>query len=131
MKRIVLFVATNLAVVVVLSVVLRLLGLDRALAAQGIPYGQLLVYSMVVGFAGAIISLLMSKTIAKWTTGARTLEHPENEAEAWLVDTVRKVAAAAGVAMPEVALYEGAPNAFATGAFRNSALVAVSTGVLQ
>ena len=131
MKRIILFVATNLAVVVVLSVVLRVLGLDRALAAQGIQYGQLLVYSMVVGFTGAIISLLMSKTIAKWTTGARTLDHPQNEAEAWLLDTVRKLSGAAGVAMPEVALYDGAPNAFATGAFKNSALVAVSSGLLQ
>lgn len=131
MKRIILFVATNLAVVVVLSVVLKLFGLDRALAAQGFQYGQLLVYSLVVGFAGAIISLLMSKTIAKWTTGAQTIETPRSEAETWLVQTVQKLATGAGVAMPEVAIYEGAPNAFATGAFRNSALVAVSTGLLQ
>ena len=131
MKRIVLFIATNLAVVVVLSVVLRLLGLDRALAAQGLQYGQLLVFSLVVGFTGAIVSLLMSKSVAKWTTGARTIETPSNEAEAWLLETVRKLAAGAGVAMPEVALYEGDANAFATGAFKNSALVAVSTGLLQ
>jgi heat shock protein HtpX len=85
----------------------------------------------VVGFAGAIISLLMSKTIAKWTTGAQVIETPRNEAEAWVLETVRKLAAGAGVAMPEVAIYEGEPNAFATGAFRNSALVAVSTGLLQ
>jgi heat shock protein HtpX len=131
MKRIVLFIATNLAVVLVLSVVLKILGLDRALAAQGLQYGQLLVYSLVVGFTGAIISLLMSKTIAKWSTGARTIDAPQNEAEAWLVETVRKLAGAAGIGMPEVAIYEGDANAFATGAFRNSALVAVSTGLLR
>jgi heat shock protein HtpX len=131
MKRIILFIATNLAVVIVLSIVLRLFGLDRALAAQGLQYGQLLVYSVVVGFTGAIISLLMSKSIAKWTTGAQVIDTPRNEAEAWLVDTVRKLSTAAGVAMPEVAIYEGEPNAFATGAFKNSAFVAVSTGLLQ
>jgi heat shock protein HtpX len=131
MKRIILFVATNVAVLLVLSIVLKLFGLDRAMAGQGIAYGQLLVYSLVVGFTGAIISLLMSKTIAKWSTGAQVIETPRNEAEAWLVDTVRRLATAAGVAMPEVAIYDGAPNAFATGAFKNSALVAVSTGLLQ
>ena len=131
MKRIVLFLATNLAVVVVLSVVLKLFGLDRALAAQGFAYGQLLVFSLVVGFTGAIISLLMSKTIAKWSTGAHVIQSPSNEAEAWLMDTIRKLSTAASIAMPEVAIYEGEPNAFATGAFRNSALVAVSTGLLQ
>ena len=131
MKRIILFIATNLAVVLVLSIVLRVFGLDRALAQQGIAYGPLLVYSLVVGFTGAIISLLMSKTIAKWTTGARVIETPRSDAETWLVQTVQKLATGAGVAMPEVALYEGEPNAFATGAFRNSALVAVSTGLLQ
>jgi heat shock protein HtpX len=131
MKRIILFVATNLAVVLVLSIVLKLFGLDRAMAAQGFAYGQLLVYSLVVGFTGAIISLLMSKSIAKWTTGAQVIDTPRNEAEAWLLDTVRKLATSAGVAMPEVAMYEGPPNAFATGAFKNSALVAVSTGLLQ
>src|SRR6478672_3681715 len=131
MKRIILLIATNLAVVLVLSVVLKLFGLDQAMAGQGIAYGQLLAYSMVVGFTGAIISLLMSKTIAKWSTGAQVIESPRNEAEAWLVDTVRKLATAAGVAMPEVAIYDGAPNAFATGAFKNSAFVAVSTGLLQ
>lgn len=131
MKRIILLIATNLAVVLVLSVVLKLFGLDRALAAQGFQYGQLLVYSIVVGFTGAIISLLMSKTIARWSTGAQTIETPRNDAESWLLDTVRKLSTAAGVAMPEVAIYEGAPNAFATGAFKNSAFVAVSTGLLQ
>ena len=131
MKRIFLFIVTNLAVVLVLSVVLKLLGLDRVMAGQGIQYGQLLVFSAVVGFVGAFISLLMSKPMAKWSTGAHVIETPANEAEAWLVETVRKLATAAGVTMPEVAIYEGAPNAFATGAFKNSALVAVSTGLLQ
>jgi len=131
MKRIILFIATNLAVMVVLAIVVRLLGLDRVAASGGIQVGPLLVMSAVVGFTGAIISLLMSKTIAKWSTGARVIDQPQNEHEAWLVETVRKLAAKAGVGMPEVALYEGDANAFATGAFRNSALVAVSTGLLQ
>lgn len=131
MKRIFLFIVTNLAVVLVLSVVLRLLGLDRALAQSGVDYGSLLVFSMVVGFSGAIVSLLMSKQMAKWSIGARVIEQPSNETEAWLVETVRRIATKAGVGMPEVAIYEGDPNAFATGAFKNSALVAVSTGLLQ
>ena len=132
MKRIVLFVVTNLAVMLVLSIVLKLFGLDRAMYSQaGMSYGGLLVFSMVVGFAGSIISLLMSKPIAKWTTGAHVIDTPANDAEAWLVETVRRLATSANVGMPEVAIYEGAPNAFATGAFRNSALVAVSSGLLQ
>jgi heat shock protein HtpX len=131
MKRIVLFLVTNLAVILVLSVVLRVLGLDRAVEASGLNVGALLVFSFVVGFTGAIISLLMSKSIAKWSTGLQLIEQPRNEAEAWLVDTVRKLAQKAGVEMPEVGIYEGEPNAFATGAFKNSALVAVSTGLLQ
>ena len=132
MKRILLFIVTNLAVMLVLAVVLRLLGLDRAMYSQtGISYGTLLVYSAVVGFTGAIISLLMSKSMAKWSTGAHVIEQPANDAEAWIVETVRRLATTAGIGMPEVAIYEGAPNAFATGAFRNSALVAVSTGLLQ
>ena len=97
----------------------------------GVSYGGLLAFSAVVGFTGAIISLLMSKPMAKWSTGAHVIEQPANEAEAWLVETVRRLATKAGIGMPEVAIYEGAPNAFATGAFRNSALVAVSTGLLQ
>jgi heat shock protein HtpX len=132
MKRIVLFILTNLAVLVVLSVVLRLLGLDRAMYSQtGLDYGSLLAFSAVVGFTGSIISLLMSKTIAKWSTGAHVIEQPSNEAEAWLVETVRRLAQRANIGMPEVAIYEGDANAFATGAFKNSALVAVSTGLLQ
>ena len=132
MKRIVLFILTNLAVLVVLSVVLRLLGLDRAMYSQtGLDYGSLLAFSAVVGFTGSIISLLMSKTIAKWSTGAHVIEQPSNEAEGWLVETVRRLAQRANIGMPEVAIYEGDANAFATGAFKNSALVAVSTGLLQ
>ena len=132
MKRILLFIVTNLAVILVLSIVLRLLGLDRALTAEtGMNLGPLLAFSAVVGFTGAIISLLMSKTMAKWSTGAHVITQPANDAEAWIVETVRKLATKAGVGMPEVAIYDGAPNAFATGAFRNSALVAVSTGLLQ
>ena len=132
MKRIVLFLATNLAVVLVLSFVLRVLGLDRAMATQtGLSVGPLLAFSFVVGFTGAIISLLISKPMAKWSTGAHVIEQPGNEPEAWLVETVRRLAERAGIGMPEVAIYEGEPNAFATGAFRNSALVAVSTGLLQ
>jgi heat shock protein HtpX len=131
MKRIVLFLATNLAVVLVLSIVLKVLGLDRAVAQSGIAYGQLLAFSFVVGFTGAIISLLMSKQMAKWSTGAHVIETPQSEAEAWLLETVRRLATKAGIAMPEVAIYEGEANAFATGAFKNSALVAVSTGLLH
>ena len=132
MKRIVLFLATNLAVIVVLSIVLKLFGLDRAASMQtGMSYGGLLAFSAVVGFTGSIISLLMSKPMAKWSTGAQVIATPQNQAEAWLVETVRRLATKAGIGMPEVAIYEGEPNAFATGAFRNSALVAVSTGLLQ
>jgi heat shock protein HtpX len=132
MKRVVLFIVTNLAVVLVLSIVLRLLGLDTAMSAQtGMNTGSLLVFSAVVGFTGAIISLLMSKPMAKWSTGAHVIDQPANEAEAWMVETVRRLSAKAGIGMPEVAIYDGAPNAFATGAFKNSALVAVSTGLLQ
>src|SRR4029078_5022573 len=131
MKRIILFIATNVAVMLVLSVVLKLFGFESTMAAQGFQYGQLLVYSLVVGFTGAIISLLMSKSIAKWTTGAQVIDTPRNEAEAWLLDTVRKLATQVHITMPEVGIYEGAANAFATGAFKNSAFVAVSTGLLQ
>jgi heat shock protein HtpX len=131
MKRIVLFLATNLAVVLVLTVVLNLLGVGRAVSAGGINVGALAVFSLVVGFTGSFISLLMSKPMAKWSTGARVIEQPQNSTELWLVNTVRQLAERAGIAMPEVAVYDGEPNAFATGAFKNSALVAVSTGLLQ
>ncbi len=130
MKRIVLFLATNLAVVLVVSLVLNLLGVGRAVTGEGIDVGALAVFSLVVGFTGSIISLLMSKPMAKWSTGARVIEQPATNTERWLVDTVRRLSERAGVKMPEVAVYEGEPNAFATGAFKNSDLVAVSTGLL-
>ena len=132
MKRIVLFLATNLAVVLVLSIVLNLLGVGRGgVSAGGINIGQLLVFSVVVGFAGSFISLLMSKPMAKWSTGATVITQPSNSTEQWLLATVRQLSERAGIAMPEVAVYDGEANAFATGAFKNSALVAVSTGLLQ
>jgi len=131
MKRIVLFILTNLAVMVVLSITLNLLGVNRFLAAEGLNVGMLLVFSLVVGFTGSIFSLLISKPMAKWSTGAQVIETPQSADEQWLVGTVRRHAEKAGIGMPEVAIYEGEPNAFATGAFRDSALVAVSTGLLQ
>jgi heat shock protein HtpX len=131
MKRIVLFLATNLAVMLVMSVVLSLLGVNRFLTANGLNLGMLMIFSLVAGFTGAIISLLMSKPMAKWSTGARVIDAPSSSTELWLLDTVKRLADRAGIAMPEVAVYEGEANAFATGAFKNSALVAVSTGLLQ
>ncbi|ARP82581.1 zinc metalloprotease HtpX [Bordetella genomosp. 8] len=133
MKRIVLFVLTNLAVMVVLSATLRILGVDRFLTSNGLNINALLVFSLVVGFTGAIISLLMSKTMAKWSTGAHVIDPnaPRSQNEAWLLETVHQLADRAGIGRPEVAIYEGAPNAFATGAFKNDSLVAVSTGLLE
>ncbi len=131
MKRVLLLVATNVAVMLVLSIVVSVLGLDRWLAAEGIDYVSLLWFSAIFGFGGAFISLLMSKTIAKWSTGAHVIDGSEGSTQYWLVETVRKLAEKSGIGMPEVALYEGPANAFATGAFRNSALVAVSTGLLE
>ena len=131
MKRIVLFLLTNLAVMVVLSITLSVLGVNRFLAQGGLNVGMLLVFSLIVGFTGSIISLLMSKPMAKWSTGAQVIATPQSADEQWLVGTVRRHAEKAGIGMPEVAIYEGEPNAFATGAFRDSALVAVSTGLLQ
>lgn len=131
MKRVLLLVATNVAVMLVLSIVVSVLGLDRWLAAEGIDYVSLLWFSAIFGFGGAFISLLMSKTIAKWSTGAHVIDGSEGSTQYWLVETVRKLAEKSGIGMPEVALYDGPANAFATGAFRNSALVAVSTGLLE
>jgi heat shock protein HtpX len=131
MKRVVLFLATNLAVVLLLSVIINLFGLDRWLAAEGIDYTGLLMFSAVVGFAGSFISLLISKTAAKWSTGAHVIDGSEGTTQYWLVQTVKRLADKAGIGMPEVAMYEGAPNAFATGAFKNSSLVAVSSGLLE
>ncbi len=131
MKRIALFLVTNFAVMLVLSVVASLLGVDRYLAAEGLDLTSLLAFSALIGFGGAIISLLISKTMAKMSTGAQLIDGSEGSTQYWLVQTVRRLAQTAGIGMPEVAIFEGAPNAFATGAFRNSALIAVSTGLLE
>jgi heat shock protein HtpX len=131
MKRIILFIATNLAVMLVLSIVLSLLGIGRPGSGDTLQLGSLLAFSLVVGFTGAIFSLLISKPMAKWSTGARVIDNPSSSTELWLVNTVRTLAERAGIGMPEVAVYPGDPNAFATGAFKNSALVAVSTGLLE
>ena len=131
MKRILLFVMTNLAVVVVLGIVANLLGVNRYLTANGLNLGALLGFALIMGFGGAIISLLISKPVAKWSAGVRVIQQPQNVDEAWIVETVRKFADKAGIGMPEVGIFDGEPNAFATGAFKNSALVAVSTGLLQ
>jgi heat shock protein HtpX len=131
MKRIVLFLVTNLAVGLVLTVALSLLGVDRYLVGSGLNVTMLGIYSVIVGFAGAIISLLLSKTVAKFSMGLHIIDAPQTSDEQWIVSTVHKLADKAGIGHPEVGIYEGDPNAFATGAFRNSALVAVSTGLLQ
>ncbi len=131
MKRILLFVLTNFAVMAVLLVTTRILGVDRFLTANGLNMTALAGFSLVIGFGGAIISLLISKPMAKFSTGARVISQPQTADEAWIVETVRRFADKASIGMPEVAIFEGAPNAFATGAFKNSALVAVSTGLLQ
>lgn len=131
MKRILLFVLTNFAVMAVLLVTTRILGVDRFLTANGLNMTALAGFSLVIGFGGAIISLLISKPMAKFSTGVRVINQPQTADEAWIVETVRRFADKAGIGMPEVGIFEGAPNAFATGAFKNSALVAVSTGLLQ
>jgi heat shock protein HtpX len=135
MKRIALFVLTNLAIIVLLGITLSIVssvfGINFNMGGRDLNIGSLLVFATIIGFGGAFISLLMSKWIAKRTTGAQVITQPSNAMEQWLVDTVRRHADKAGIRMPEVALYEGEPNAFATGAFKNSALVAVSTGLLQ
>ena len=131
MKRIVLFIVTNLAVMLVLSLVLSLLGVGNPARGSTLNLGSLMVFSLVVGFTGSIISLLISKPMAKWSTGARVIDNPASSTELWLVNTVRALSERAGIGMPEVAVYDGDANAFATGAFKNSALVAVSTGLLE
>jgi len=131
MKRILLFVMTNLAVVVVLGVVASLLGVNRYLTANGLNLGALLGFALVMGFGGAIISLLISKPMAKWSAKVQIIDGSGSPDERWIVDTVRRFATQAGIGMPEVGIFPGDPNAFATGAFKNSALVAVSTGLLQ
>ena len=134
MKRIVLYLATNLAIVLVLSITLQLLGVDRMLDQQGvgIDYNALLILSAVMGFGGSFISLLLSKWSAKMMTGAQVIEVPSNMTERWLVDTVKRQAQKAGIGLPEVAVYDGPEiNAFATGWNKDSAFVAVSTGLLN
>ncbi len=131
MKRIVLFLVTNIAVMLVLSVSARILGIDRYLTANGLNMGMLLAFAALIGFGGSFISLMMSKTMAKWSTGAKVIEQPGNLDQAWLLDTVGRLAGKAGLPRPEVAVYEGAPNAFATGPSKTNSLVAVSTGLMQ
>lgn len=131
MKRVLLFLATNLAIMLVLSISASLLGVNKYLTANGLNLGMLLAFAALIGFGGAFISLFLSKPIAKWSTGAQVIEQPSNSTEHWLMSTVASQAQRAGIAMPEVAIYDGEPNAFATGATKNSSLVAVSTGLLQ
>jgi len=131
MKRVILFVGTNLAIMLVLGISASLLGVNKYLTANGLNLGTLLMFSALMGFGGAFISLFLSKPIAKWSTGARVIEHPSTSTEMWLMDTVASQAQRSGIAMPEVAIYDGEPNAFATGATKNSSLVAVSTGLLE
>jgi heat shock protein HtpX len=132
MKRILLFLATNMAIVLVLSVTMRLLGVEPYLNANGLNLGALLIFAAVMGFGGSLISLVISKWTAKMSVGAKVIETPQNAQERWLVETVARQSQVAGIAMPEVAIYESSDvNAFATGMSKNSSLIAVSTGLLQ
>jgi len=131
MKRIVLFLVTNLAIMLVLGITVQILGINQFMAGGNLNLTMLLAFSAVLGFGGSFISLLMSKTIAKWSTGAKVIDQPRNDMERWLVGTVQRLAQRANIPMPEVAMYEGAPNAFATGPSKSNSLVAVSTGLLQ
>ena len=132
MKRIFLFLATNMAIVLVLSITMRILGIEPYLAANGLNLGSLLAFAAVMGFGGSLISLAISKWMAKKSMGVRVIETPANSQEFWLVETVKKFAADAGIGMPEVGIFDTPEaNAFATGMNKNSALVAVSSGLLQ
>lgn len=131
MKRILLFLATNVAIMVVLGITVHVLGLNKFMAGGQLNLPMLLAFSAVLGFGGSFISLLISKKVAKWSTGAQVIERPGNPTEQWLFDTVDRLARKANIKMPEVAIYDGAPNAFATGPSKNNSLVAVSTGLLQ
>jgi heat shock protein HtpX len=131
MKRIVLFLATNLAIVLVLSFTMRILGVEPYLTANGLNLGSLLIFAAVMGFGGSFISLAISKWMAKKLMGVRVIETPSNSTEFWLMETIRKYSADAGIKMPEVGIYDAPDvNAFATGMTRNSSLVAVSSGLL-
>ncbi len=131
MKRVVLFLATNIAVMIVLSITLSVLGVNRFMTENGLNLPMLLVFSAVVGFVGSFFSLLISKPMAKWSTGAKVIDGSEGTTQFWLVNTVKTLAQRANIGMPEVAIFEGEANAFATGAFKNSSLVAVSTGLIE
>lgn len=132
MKRLLLFIGTNLAVVMVLSVTMRLLGVEPYLNANGLNLSSLLIFAAVMGFGGALISLAISKWSAKKSMGVHVIENPSNPTESWLLETVRKYASAAGISMPEVGIYHAPEvNAFATGMSKNSSLIAVSSGLLQ
>ena len=131
MKRIALFLATNLAVVVVLGITAHLLGLNQFLTPQGLDITQLLGFALLIGFGGSFISLLISKPMAKMSTRAQVINDSRDPTHQWIVAAVKRFSDQAGIRCPEVAIYQGAPNAFATGAFKNSALVAVSSGLLQ
>lgn len=132
LKRVGLFLLTNIAVMIVIGIVVRIFGADQFLTANGLDFGMLFVFSAIIGFTGSIISLLLSKSMAKMSVGARVIVNPTNSEEAWLIDTVAKLSHRAGIKMPEVAIFDDlSPNAFATGAFRNDALVAVSQGLIN
>jgi len=131
MKRIALFLLTNLGVMLVLGLAVHLLGLNRFLTANGLDLTSLLGFAAVMGFGGAFISLLISKPMAKWTTKLEIINNSNHATHQWIVSTVERFSQAAGIKTPEVGIYVGEPNAFATGAFKNSALVAVSTGLLE
>lgn len=127
-----LFIVTNIAVIFVLSIVVKLLGVDRFLYENGINYMSLLIFAGIFGFGGSFISLAISKWMAKWSTGAQVIMQPRSDMEIWLMNTVQKQASQAGIGMPDVAVFESdSPNAFATGMNKNNALVAVSTGLLR
>jgi heat shock protein HtpX len=132
MKRILLLVATNIAVLLVLSTIIQLLGVDRMLAARGMNYVGILILAAIMGFGGSFISLLISKWMAKVSMGVHVIDQARNPQEVWLLDTVRKQATQLGIGMPEVGIFESPEmNAFATGARRDAALVAVSSGLLN
>src|SRR5512145_738684 len=132
MKRILLFIGTNIAVILVLSIVVKLFGVDQFLYSNGINYLSLLIFAGIFGFGGSFISLAISKWMAKRATGAQVIVQPRSDAEIWLTNNVKKLASQAGIGMPEVAVFDSdSPNAFATGMNKNSALVAVSTGLLR
>ena len=132
MKRILLFLATNFAILIVASVTLRLLGVEPWLNENGIDFTSLLIFGAVIGFGGAFVSLALSRWMAKRAMGVQVIDQPRNEHEAWLLETVRRLAQQAGIGMPEVGWFQSAsPNAFATGARRDKSLVAVSTGLME